>query len=127
MPGAHWSFHEYAPGRDDSRAAMSTDERLAIVRRVAPDRWAAVVAALLDGITVVVAAVPPHVRLGDARRLVARVLPLGNGFDELRLEIRFDLVAYLFQGNGLLRPEPIFNLLPLLNPQVTLAAPVPHL
>jgi hypothetical protein len=31
-----------------------------------------VVAALLDGITVVVAAVPPHLRLGDARRLVAR-------------------------------------------------------
>ena len=47
-------------------------ERLAVVRRVASDRWAAVVAALLDGITVVVAAVPPHLRLGDARRLVAR-------------------------------------------------------
>jgi len=39
---------------------------------VTPDRWAAVVAALLDGITVVVAAVPPHLRLGDARRLIAR-------------------------------------------------------
>src|SRR5207244_2414320 len=47
-------------------------ERLAVVRCGAPDRWAAVVAALLDGITVVVAAVPPHLRLGDARRLVAR-------------------------------------------------------
>ena len=47
-------------------------ERLAVVRRAPPDRWGAVVAALLDGITVVVAAVPPHVRLGDARRLVAR-------------------------------------------------------
>jgi hypothetical protein len=47
-------------------------ERLAVVRRVPPDRWGAVVAALLDGITVVVAAVPAHVRLGDARRLVAR-------------------------------------------------------
>ena len=47
-------------------------ERLAVVRNAPPDRWAAVVAALLDGITVVVAAVPPHLRLGDARRLVAR-------------------------------------------------------
>ena len=47
-------------------------ERLAVVRCMPPDRWAAVVAALLDGITVVVAAVPPHLRLGDARRLVAR-------------------------------------------------------
>lgn len=57
------------------RAALAAGvelERLAVVRRVTPDRWAAVVAALLDGITVVVAAVPPHLRLGDARRLVAR-------------------------------------------------------
>jgi hypothetical protein len=52
-------------------------ERLAVVRRVPPDRWGAVVAALLDGITVVVAAVPPHVRLGDARRLVARARERG--------------------------------------------------
>jgi hypothetical protein len=58
-----------------ARAAMAAGvelERLAVVQRVAPDRWAAVVAALLDGITVVVAAVPPHLRPGDARRLVAR-------------------------------------------------------
>ena len=46
-------------------------------RRAPPDRWGAVVAALLDGITVVVAAVPPHVRLGDARRLVARARERG--------------------------------------------------
>ena len=58
-----------------ARAAVAAGvelERLAVVRSVAPDRWAAVVAALLDGITVVVAAVPPHLRLGDARRLIAR-------------------------------------------------------
>jgi hypothetical protein len=57
------------------RAALAAGvelERLAVVRRVSPDRWAAVVAALLDGITVVVASVPPHLRLGDARRLLAR-------------------------------------------------------
>ena len=52
-------------------------ERLAVVRRAPPDRWGAVVAALLDGVTVVVAAVPPHVRLGDARRLVARARERG--------------------------------------------------
>ena len=52
-------------------------ERLAVVRRVSGDRWATVVAALLDGITVVVAAVPPHVRPGDARRLVARARERG--------------------------------------------------
>jgi len=58
-----------------ARAAVGAGvelDRLAVVRSVAPDRWAAVVAALLDGVTVVVAAVPPHLRLGDGRRLVAR-------------------------------------------------------
>ena len=52
-------------------------ERLAVVPRVPADRWGAVVAALLDGVTVVVAAVPPRVRLGDARRLVARARERG--------------------------------------------------
>ena len=68
-PGSQWR------GTLGGRAAVAVGvelERLAVVRRVAPDRWAAVVAALLDGITVVVAAVPPHLRLGDARRLIAR-------------------------------------------------------
>jgi hypothetical protein len=63
------------PGTLGARAAVEAGvelERLAVVPRVPPDRWGSVVAALLDGITVVVAAVPPHVRLGDARRLVAR-------------------------------------------------------
>ncbi len=35
------------------------------------------VAALLDGVTLVVAAVPPRLRLGDARRLVARARERG--------------------------------------------------
>jgi hypothetical protein len=47
-------------------------ERFAVVRRVPPARWAAVVAALLDGVSLVLAAVPRGVRLGDARRLEAR-------------------------------------------------------
>jgi len=47
-------------------------DRLAVARCASADRWGAVVAALLDGITLVVAAVPPRLRLGDARRLVAR-------------------------------------------------------
>jgi hypothetical protein len=63
-----------------ARAAVEAGvelDRLAVVRRVPPDRWGSVVAALLDGITVVVAAVPPRVRLGDARRLVARARERG--------------------------------------------------
>jgi hypothetical protein len=47
-------------------------ERFAVVRRVPPARWATVVAALLDGVSLVVAEVPRGVGLGDARRLVAR-------------------------------------------------------
>lgn len=47
-------------------------ERFTLVRNVAPDRWATVVAALLDGVSVVIATVPRSVRAGDAHRLVAR-------------------------------------------------------
>lgn len=47
-------------------------DRFALVRRVPPARWATVVAALLDGVGVVLAAPPRALRHGDARRLVAR-------------------------------------------------------
>lgn len=47
-------------------------ERFAVVRRVPPARWASVVAALLDGVSLVLAEVPRGVAVGDARRLEAR-------------------------------------------------------
>jgi hypothetical protein len=47
-------------------------ERFAVVRRVPPARWATVVAALLDGMSLVLAEVPRGIALGDARRLEAR-------------------------------------------------------
>ena len=54
-------------------AAAGVDlARLAVVRDVPRDRWATVVAALLDGVSVVIAELPRGLRLGDARRLVAR-------------------------------------------------------
>ncbi len=46
--------------------------RFAVVRDVAKDRWATVVAALLDGVSLVMAEVPRGLRAGDAHRLVAR-------------------------------------------------------
>ncbi len=46
--------------------------RFAVLRNVSRDRWATVVAALLDGMSVVIAELPRSVRVGDARRLVAR-------------------------------------------------------
>jgi hypothetical protein len=47
-------------------------DRFAVVRRVPPARWATVVAALLDGVSLVLAEVPRGVGAADARRLVAR-------------------------------------------------------
>jgi hypothetical protein len=64
-----------APGDLGAAAALEAGvalERLAVVRRVPPARWAAAVAALLDGVSLVVAEVPRYARAGDARRLVAR-------------------------------------------------------
>ena len=52
-------------------------ERFAVARRVPPTRWAAVVAALLDGIGLVLAEIPPSARAGDARRLAARARERG--------------------------------------------------
>ena len=46
--------------------------RFAVVRSVPRDRWATVVAALLEGVSVVLAEIPRSVRMGDARRLAAR-------------------------------------------------------
>ena len=50
-------------------------DRFAVVRPpggLPPDRWAATVATLLEGVDLVVAEVPRSVRAADARRLVAR-------------------------------------------------------
>ena len=47
-------------------------DRFAVVRRVPPSRWATVVAALLDGVSLVIAEVPRGIGAADARRLVAR-------------------------------------------------------
>ena len=46
--------------------------RFAVVRGVPNERWATVVAALLDGVSLVMADVPRGLRAADARRLVAR-------------------------------------------------------
>lgn len=55
----------------------AASERIAVIRRVPPDRWATTVSVLLDGMSVVVADVPRHVRAGEARRLVARARERG--------------------------------------------------
>ena len=57
------------------RAAMDAGialDRCAVIRDVAADRWAITIGALLDGVTMVCAAIPDRLALGDARRLQAR-------------------------------------------------------
>jgi hypothetical protein len=88
-------------------------ERCAIVRRVPPDRWATVVGALLDGVSLVAAAVPPGLRPGDARRLTARareratvLVTLGPWPVEATLRLRTQGRDWpgLVPGAGLLAP-----------------------
>ena len=64
-------------GMEAAAAAGVALERFAVVRRVTPDRWAVTVAALLDGVTLVLAEVPRHARTGDVRRLTARARERG--------------------------------------------------
>jgi len=86
-------------------------ERCAVVRRVPRDRWATVVAALLDGMALVCATVPPWLRAGDARRLTARareraavLVAMGPWPTEATLRLRAEPTAWagLEQGSGLL-------------------------
>jgi RecA/RadA recombinase len=75
-------------------------DRFAVVRRVPPARWEAVVAALLDGISVVLTEVPAFVRIGDARRLQARARERGAGpvWVEPRIVGDFEFTEWTREG-----------------------------
>jgi hypothetical protein len=99
-------------GAEAAAAAGVALERFAVVSRVPPARWATVVAALLDGISLVIAEVPRHVAAADARRLVARarergvvLVPVGRwpGDAALRLSAAGGAWHGLAPGAGLLR------------------------
>jgi hypothetical protein len=66
-------------GAEAAAAAGVALERFPVVRLApgATERWATVVAALLDGVGMVLAEVPRHARVGDARRLAARARERG--------------------------------------------------
>ncbi len=67
-------------GAEAAAAAGVALDRFPVVRMAGgpASRWATVVAALLDGVGLVLAEVPPHVCAGDARRLVARARERGS-------------------------------------------------
>lgn len=76
-------------------------ERLAVVRHVPAARWATVVAALLEGVSLVLAEVPRHVGAGDARRLVSRARERGSVLVVLETDARWPADAALrFRAAG---------------------------
>lgn len=93
--------------------------RFAVVRDVPTDRWATVVAALLDGVSLVMADVPRGLRAADARRLVARarerstVLVMVSAASDrawpadaaLRLRAEGGVWSGLEPGRGVLEPR----------------------
>ena len=59
-------------------AAAGLDlDRVAIISDIAPAQWATAVSVLADAVDLIVASQPPHLRLGDARRLTNRVRERG--------------------------------------------------
>ena len=67
-------------GAEAAAAAGVVLDRFPVVRLAdgPASRWATSVAALLDGVGLVLAEVPPHVRAADARRLIARARERGG-------------------------------------------------
>jgi hypothetical protein len=63
--------HGTLGGRAAAEAGVAL-ERFSVVRAAPAERWATVVAALLDGFAFVAADVPLRCKVGDARRLAAR-------------------------------------------------------
>jgi hypothetical protein len=109
-----WAAVVDPEGTFGGRAAVEAGvalERCAVVRDVPPEKWTTVVAALLDGVALVIAPVPRYLRIGDARRLTARarerasvLVALGTwpGEAALRLQTRGGVWHGLEMGNGLL-------------------------
>ncbi|MGQ0823629.1 MAG: hypothetical protein ACT4OX_01130 [Actinomycetota bacterium] len=105
-----WTAFVDPHGTFGARAAATAGvelERCAIVRRVPPDRWPAVVAALLDGMALVVGAVPARLRPGDARRLVARareracvLVALGPWPVEAAVRVRVEVSVWRCDPSG---------------------------
>jgi hypothetical protein len=99
-------------GAEAAAAAGVALDRFAVVSNIPPAQWAVVVAALLDGISVVIAEVPRHLSAADARRLVARarerdavLVPVGRWPADaaLRLSATGGEWRGLAPGAGLLR------------------------
>ncbi|MBI2168740.1 MAG: hypothetical protein HYU28_04455 [Actinobacteria bacterium] len=83
-------------------------DRLAVVRGVSTQRWANVVAALLEGVTLTVADLPLGVKPADARRLTTRarergaiLVVLGSWPDRVAVRLRAEGGPWRFVGGRL--------------------------
>ena len=80
--------------------------RVALVPHVAPDQWPTVVGAMIDAMDVLVVGPPPHLRLGDARRLSTRARERGTVLVTLRgrwaegADVRLSVGASRWEGPG---------------------------
>jgi hypothetical protein len=66
-----------------------------VIRRCPVERWSTVVAALLEGVSLVIAEVSSRVAAGDARRLVARARERGSVLVALETGARWPADAAL--------------------------------
>jgi hypothetical protein len=81
-------------------------DRLALVPWLAPGQWVTVVGALLDAVDIVIVRTPPHLRQGDARRLISRarergtvLIPVGRWTESA--EVRLVVTGSHWVGPGM--------------------------
>jgi hypothetical protein len=82
-------------GAEAAAAVGVALERFAVIRGCPLGRWSVVVAALLEGVSLVLAEVPRGVAAGDARRLVARARERGSVLVALETGARWPADAAL--------------------------------
>ncbi len=87
-------LHGTLGGEAAAQAGVALD-RFAVIRRVPVERWATVVAALLEGVTLVLAEMPRHVSAADARRLVSRARERGSVLVAIETSARWPADAAL--------------------------------
>jgi len=87
-------------------AEMGIDlSRLALVPDIPPAQWVTVVGALLDAVDVLLVRPPAHLKLGDARRLIARARERGTVFVPVgrwteSAEVRLVVDGSRWEGTG---------------------------
>jgi hypothetical protein len=80
-------------------------DRLALVPRPPPAQWVTVVGALIDAVDIVIVRPLPHLRPGDARRLISRARERGTALIAVgrwteSADVRIEVAASRWEGPG---------------------------